>query len=79
MIPQHQLHEIRMQVHLAVHPLRHRIAVQGRVALARDLAEAVSPEMAGASAVFARWCMPAGAQAPAGSPRSVLGAPAYRR
>ncbi len=28
MIPQHQLFGVRMEVHLHVHPLRHRIAVQ---------------------------------------------------
>jgi hypothetical protein len=27
-IPQHQLLRIRMQVHLLVHPLRHRVAAQ---------------------------------------------------
>jgi hypothetical protein len=51
MIPQHQLLGIRMQVHLLVHPVGHRIAVQGRTLKARALAEAAPPEVAAASAV----------------------------
>jgi hypothetical protein len=51
MIAQHQLFGVRMQVHLLVHPVGHRMPVQGRAPLARTLAEAAATSGGAASAV----------------------------
>ena len=51
MIAQHELLGIRMEVDLLVHPLRLRVAVQGRALEARALVEAAPPEVAATSAV----------------------------
>jgi hypothetical protein len=45
-----------------VHPVGHRIAIQGRALMARALAEAAPPEVAAASAVTLLQCSAADGQ-----------------